>query len=152
MDQKGVLAGKGRSMREPASDGFPSAELAGSLVAGRQLAGALSRFAIEGLVRDVTELVRGVCGRRRRDEARAGNSTTVAYLVVGRGDASMATVRGAMGTTMSRMRRHFIPCATVVIACTASASVALGTADRQHVKRFDFTAEWGRRRLVWPSR
>jgi hypothetical protein len=62
MDQKGVLAGKGRSMREPASDGFPSAELAGSLVAGRQLAGALSRFAIEGLVRDVTELVRGVCG------------------------------------------------------------------------------------------
>jgi hypothetical protein len=45
-----------------------------------------------------------------------------------------------MGTPMPRMRAHFIPCATVVIACTASASVALGTADRQHVKRFDFTA------------
>jgi hypothetical protein len=39
------------------------------------------------------------------------------------------------------MRGNLIPCAIVAIACTVLADASLGTADRQHVKRFEFTAE-----------
>jgi hypothetical protein len=46
-----------------------------------------------------------------------------------------------MDTSMPRMRGRLIACAIVVIACTASARVGLATADRQQVKRFEFTAE-----------
>jgi hypothetical protein len=46
-----------------------------------------------------------------------------------------------MGDTVPMIRGDLISCLIVAIACTALTDAASGTDDRQHVKRFEFTAE-----------